>query len=122
MMPVLQNMRVQTENLLYPELRPDGRSDRDRLLQKATETRFDIVEWIGLLAALVFVVSLTRYSVADLGFVDCAAVALVNVLVAILLLALLPDRFWCDEKDAGCARSCAEHADSRRSVIGATAR
>lgn len=90
---MIQKIKEEIENLLYPELRPYGRSDRDRLLRKASETPLDLIERAGMLAALVFVVSLTRYSVADSGLVDRIAVALVNFLVAILLLGVTAGPF-----------------------------
>ncbi|MBM3732253.1 MAG: hypothetical protein FJW24_02090 [Acidimicrobiia bacterium] len=92
---------MQIENLLYPELRPYGRSDRDRLLQKASETPFDFIEWVGILAALVLVVSLTRYGVADLDLADRTAVALVNFLVSIPLLGVTAGPFLVRRKRRG---------------------
>ena len=91
--PVIQRIKEEIENLLYPELRPYGRTDRDRLLRKASETPLDLIEGAGMLAALVSVVALTRYSVADFGLVDRIAVALVNFLVAIPLLGVTAGPF-----------------------------
>jgi len=48
----MEQLKEQMENLLYPELRPYRRSDRDRLLREARETPFDFPEWAGILAAL----------------------------------------------------------------------
>jgi hypothetical protein len=83
-----QRFKEKIENLLYPELRPYGRGDRDRLLKRASNTPLDLIEWTGILTALVFVVALTRYSITDFGLVDRIAVALVNFLVAAPLLAV----------------------------------
>jgi hypothetical protein len=86
--PMIQRIKEEIESLLYPELRPYGRSDRDRLLRKASETPFDFIEWAGILAALVLAVILTRYSAVDFGLADRIAVGLVNFFVAILLLGV----------------------------------
>jgi hypothetical protein len=91
--PMIQKINEEIENLLYPELRPYGRSDRDRLLREAAKTPLDFMEWAGILAALVFVVILTRYSVVDFGLVDRIAVAVINFLVAILLLGVTAGPF-----------------------------
>ena len=91
--PVIQRIKEEIENLLYPELRPYGRSDRDRLLQKATKTPLDLIEWAGIIAALVLVVILTRYSAVDFGLADRIVVAVLNFLVAILLLGVTAGPF-----------------------------
>jgi hypothetical protein len=57
-------------------------------LKRASNTPLDLIEWTGILTALVFVVALTRYSITDFGLVDRIAVALVNFLVAAPLLAV----------------------------------
>ena len=74
------------ENLLYPELRGYGREDRARLLRDARQEPFELLEWAGILAALVIVVGITRYSIAGFGLADRIAVALANFLVAVPLL------------------------------------
>jgi hypothetical protein len=74
------------ENLLYPELRGYGRQDRARLLRDARQEPFELLEWAGILAALVIVAGLTRYSVAGFGLADRIAVALANFIVAVPLL------------------------------------
>lgn len=90
---MIQKVREGIEYLLYPELGPYGRSDRDRLLKKASETPLDFIEWMGILAALVFVVILTRYSALDFGLSDRIAVAAVNFLTAIFLLSITAGPF-----------------------------
>jgi hypothetical protein len=90
---MLEKIRQEIENLLYPELRPYRGNDRIRLLRKAAETPFDFIEWLGILAALVFVISLTRYGVADFGIVDRIIAGLVNFLVAIPLLGVTAGPF-----------------------------
>ena len=84
----IERLRELIENLVYPELVTYGRRDRARLLKEASKEPFDFLEWIGILAALIFVVSLTRYSVAGFSLVDRLAVMLANFLVAIPLLVL----------------------------------
>ena len=39
---MIEKIKEQIENLLYPELRSYGRSDRDRLLREAAETPLDL--------------------------------------------------------------------------------
>jgi hypothetical protein len=82
----MDRLRELMENLLYPELRAYGRKDRARLLRDARQEPFELLEWAGILAALVIVVGITRYSVAGLGLADRIAVALANFLVAVPLL------------------------------------
>ncbi len=98
---MVEGIKEEIENLLYPELRPYGRADRDRLLKKASDTPLDLIEWVGILAALVFVVVLTRYSVAGFGLADRIAVAVVNFLVAILLLGVTAGPFLVRRKRRG---------------------
>lgn len=90
---MVAEIKQQIENLLYPELRAYGRADRDRLLKKASDTPLDLVEWVGILAALAFVVVLTRYSVAGFGLADRIAVGLMNFVLAILLLGITAGPF-----------------------------
>lgn len=92
-MTMIQKIREDVENLIFPELRSYGRSDRDRLLREATNTPLEFIEWAGILAALVFVVILTRYSAADFGLADRIAVMVVNFLVALLLLGITAGPF-----------------------------
>lgn len=82
----MDRFRELIENLLYPELEAYGREKRAHLLRDARQEPFDILERAGLLAALVIVVGITRYSVAGFGLADRLAVVLANFLVAIPLL------------------------------------
>jgi hypothetical protein len=82
----MDRLREVMENLLYPELRAYGREDRARLLRDARQEPFELLEWAGILAALVIVVGITRYSVAGFGLADRIAIALANFLVAVPLL------------------------------------
>jgi hypothetical protein len=84
----MEQLKELFENLLYPELRTYGRKDRARLLQEASKEPFDFLEWAGMLAALVLVVSVTRYSVTGFSLVDRFAVMVANFLVAIPLLVV----------------------------------
>jgi hypothetical protein len=49
----MERFRELIEDLLYPELRAYSRQDRARLLRDARHEPFDILEWAGILAALV---------------------------------------------------------------------
>lgn len=84
----MDRLRELIENLLYPELQAYGRKDRAPLLREASKEPLDFLEWVGILAALVLVVSFTRYSVAEFSLVDRFAVALANFLVAVPLLVV----------------------------------
>lgn len=84
----MDRLRELIENLLYPGLQAYGRRDRARLLQEASKEPLDFLEWVGILAALVLVVSFTRYSIAGFGFADRIAVALANFVMAIPLLVV----------------------------------
>jgi hypothetical protein len=84
----MDQLRDLIDNLLYPELRSYGRKDRVRLLQEASKEPLDFLEWVGMLAALVLVVSFTRYSIAGLGLVDRLAIAIANFFVAVPLLVV----------------------------------
>jgi len=46
--PMIQSIKEKIENLLYPELRPYERNERDRLLRVANKTPFDFIEWAGI--------------------------------------------------------------------------
>jgi hypothetical protein len=84
--PMFERIRTEVENLLYPELRPYGRIDRDRLLREASKTSHDLLEWAGILAALVFVGVLTAYSAVDFNPAQRFVAAVINFFVALLLL------------------------------------
>ncbi|MBI4274148.1 MAG: hypothetical protein HY659_05575 [Rhizobiales bacterium] len=98
---MIESLREKIENILYPELRPHGRNQRERLLRKASETPLDFIEWAGILVGLIIVVSVTRYSVAELGLIDRLAVALANFLVAIPLLVITVGPFLVRRKRRG---------------------
>ena len=83
----IERLRELIENLLYPELVTYGRRDRARLLQEASKEPFDFLEWVGILAGLVFVVSFTRYGVAD-SVSLIGSQLLANFLVAVPLLVV----------------------------------
>ena len=87
------SIKEEIENLLYPELRPYGRSDRDRLLRNASDTPLEPLEWAGILLGLVVAVALTRYSVAEIGLMNRIAVGLANFVVALLLLGVTAGPF-----------------------------
>jgi hypothetical protein len=83
---MFERIRIEVENLLYPDLRPYGRIDRDRLLRGASKTPHDLVEWAGILAALVFVGVLTGYSAVDFNPAQRFVAAVINFFAALLLL------------------------------------
>ena len=83
-----ERLRELAENVLYPELVTHVRTERTKLLQEASKEPFDFIETIGMLAALVIVVSVTRYSVAGFGLFDRIAVVLANFLMAVPLLGV----------------------------------
>ena len=98
---MIEKVREEFENLLYPALRPLGRQERARLLKKASETPLDFIEWLGILAALVIVAGVTRYGVPELGFAGRLAVALANFLVAVPLLVITAGPFLMRRKRRG---------------------
>jgi hypothetical protein len=93
MMKMVQRVYEAVELLLYPELRPHERAVRDRLLKKAADTPLDLIEWGGIVAALVLVAVFTRYSLGDVGVLGRVAVAIVNFLVAFALLGVIAGPF-----------------------------
>lgn len=90
---IIDQLRQVFENLLYPELQAFGREDRARLFRDARKEPFDTLEWAGILAALVIVVGITRYSVPGFGLADRFAIAVANFLVALPLLVVTAGPF-----------------------------
>jgi hypothetical protein len=90
----MDQLKESLETLLYPELRAYGREDRARLLREARNEPFDLVEWAGLLAALVIVAGITRYGAAGFGLADRFTVVLANFVVAIPLLVATAGHFF----------------------------
>jgi hypothetical protein len=101
---IMDQLKELLENLLYPELRDYGREDRGRLLREARNEPFDLLEWAGILAALVIVVGITRYGVAGFGLADRVAVVLANFLVAIPLLVATAGPFLLRRTKRGLRR------------------
>jgi hypothetical protein len=91
--PMIEGIRIQVENLLYPELRPYERKERDHLLQEAAKTPHDLFEWAGILVALVFVGVLTGYSAGDFDLAQRVVAPVINFFIAIVLLALTAGPF-----------------------------
>ena len=79
---------------LFPELKKIDPKDRVIALDKAKEMPFDTVELVGLGVALIIVLSLTRYSVAELGLLARVGAALANFVVAIPLLLVFAGPFY----------------------------
>lgn len=90
---MMATLRMRIENLLYPELRPYGRRDRDRLLKAAGNTPHDLTEWAGILAAVAFASVLTSYGTVDLNMAQGFVVGVINYFVAAVLLALTAGPF-----------------------------
>lgn len=78
----------QIEEILYPQLRSFPVIDRKRALRRARETPFDVIELLGMAAGLVLVTALTRYGVSELEIGERFALAIINFLVAVPLLAI----------------------------------
>jgi hypothetical protein len=93
MMKMVQTVYEKVELVLYPDLRPYERTVRDRMLKQAADTPLDLVEWGGIIAALVLVAVFTRYSLGDVGVLGRVAVAIVNFLVAFALLGVIVGPF-----------------------------
>jgi hypothetical protein len=79
---------------LYPELKQIAPKDRPSALQKAKDTSFDIIELVGIGAALILVVVLTRYSVTGIGALRRMGAALSNFLVAVPLMLIFAGPFY----------------------------
>jgi hypothetical protein len=102
---LIERITAEIETVLYPELRPYRRNDRTRLLRKASETPLDSIEGVGILVALVLVVSVTRYGVADLvGWIASPWGWAISSLRFSCLVSP-PVRSWYDERDAESARN-----------------
>ena len=80
--------------LLYPELRKFPLERQAAVLRTASETGFDIIEYVGMAAALVLTVVLTRYSAIDMGLAERFGAAIVNFGVAMALLLVLAGPFY----------------------------
>ena len=74
--------------VVLPELRAFPAPEQDAALQAARDTDLDLVELVGMAAALVAVTAATRYGAEGLGIAERFGAALVNMVVALPLLAL----------------------------------
>ena len=90
---MIQELRNKIENVLYPELRSYGRTDRDRLLREAGKAPFDFIEWGGIVVSLIFVAMVTRYKTIEFGMAGRLVIVAVNFLVAIPLLGVTAGPF-----------------------------
>jgi hypothetical protein len=100
----MEQLKELMKNLLYPELRPYGRGDQDRLLREARQEPFDFLEWAGILGSLVVVVAVTRYSIAELAPAARFATAIVNFIVAVPLIVLMAGPFFVRRTKRGLKR------------------
>ena len=80
--------------LLYPELRRFPPERQAAALRTASETSFDVIEYVGMAAALVLTVVLTRYSAIDMGLAERFGAAVVNFVVAMGLLLVFAGPFY----------------------------
>jgi hypothetical protein len=100
-MDILKQMAI---TALYPELRSYPQADRARLLKEAAQEPFDGLEWVGILAALVIAMGLTRYSVIGLTPGQQFVAVLVNFLVTIALVGVLAAPFLVRRKKRGLSK------------------
>jgi hypothetical protein len=74
---------------LLPELRRFSEDERRAALRAARDTAFDVVELLGMAAALVAVTALTRYAIRDIdGFRPITSSVIVDLGLALPLLLL----------------------------------
>lgn len=75
-------------DFFYPELRGLRGRERERALEQARDTPFDMLELLGMAGSLVVVTALTRYGTAELDMAERFGAALFNFAIALPLLAL----------------------------------
>jgi|ERR1019366_595609 hypothetical protein len=97
---------------LYPELKKINPKDRLGALHESKDTSFDILEIIGIGIALVLVVTLTRYSVAELGALGRIGAALWNFVIAIPLLVIFAGPFYLRRTRRGLREYIEKHLRS----------
>ncbi|MDX2156063.1 MAG: hypothetical protein SFW09_06075 [Hyphomicrobiaceae bacterium] len=93
-MDATQGFKQTIERWLYPELAKIAPHHRARALEKARAESFDFLEVACILAAIVTVTYLTRYSLKDAGVVDRLSAALANFVVALPQLLLFAGPFF----------------------------
>ena len=76
------------EYWVYPELAKFALRERAEALHKVRHVSLDTFETIGITVALIVVVAVTKYSVADLGLTERTAMTLANFVIAIPLLVI----------------------------------
>ena len=97
------------EYWLYPALRRFESRQVGEALSKAKQTSFDAIEIVGIVVALVLVVGLTRYSVANLGLIERLGAAIANFLVAIPLLVVFAGPFYVRRVRRGLEQQLSDH-------------
>jgi hypothetical protein len=100
------------EYVLYPELRQFAPTDQVGALRTAADMRFDAIELVGLVVALVVTVVATRYSTVDMGLAARFGAAIANFVVAIPLLLILAGPFYVRRTRRGLRAQLAERARS----------
>lgn len=73
--------------VLLPELREFPATERDAALDAARDTSFDLLELVGMAAALVLVTAATRYGASGLDLAGRFGALVLNFVLALPLLA-----------------------------------
>lgn len=74
--------------LVYPEVRPFSKAERQTLLERAKQTPFDFIELVGMAAGLALVTAVTRFP-SGIGPSNSLFGAALNFVIAIPLLAIV---------------------------------
>ncbi len=74
--------------LLFPELRGFAPHQQRRALHEAASTPLDVVELLALAVSVALVAGLTRYTLVDPSLPSRVAAALVDLAVAVPLIAV----------------------------------
>lgn len=77
------------EEFIYPRLQQFPFGERAEALRKAREHPLDVIELVGIAAALISATALTRYLSTELQFESRVAMLLFTFVVAIPILAIL---------------------------------
>ena len=106
--------------LLYPELASLPDHERTQALAQARKADFDAMELFGLAFALIIATAVTRYSLIEAGFLHRLVVALLNVAVALPLIALCAGPFLIRRTRRGLRTYLAEWQSRDGRATGAT--
>lgn len=89
-----QGLKRTIERWLYPDLEKVAPHHRARAMEQARSERFDFLEWASILAAIVTVSYLTRYSLKNADIADSLSAALANFIIAMPQLLILAGPFF----------------------------